>query len=396
MQGDKSITQWFGENLAILLSEKILAVCSTFKAKSYIEAVKDKCTSLSYAKRIELHADELKKELPDSYEQALEILLGILGEENPNETGMFKEYYWIMPIGKFVEKNGLDHVDLSFKAIEEITKRNTGEYAIRPFIRKYPEETIERMREWAKSTNFHLRRLSAEGLRPKLPWASKLDIFIDNPTPVFNILSLMKKEHIRFVQKSIANNLADYLKVNSVPALRLLQNWSKSKNKYTQWMVKYAMRNQKKIITTIITAVLMFCFLPVSKPVLARSVSIPSVQIVATIKPDGTACIEERRTIRFDGSFTEGFYELPKNGYAFLSDFSLSDEEGAYVENFSLNKKQQTYHRTESKDMIRFDFYYQAKDIQKTFTFRYQLHQIVQLYFLWKRTDSKKSAYLLS
>jgi hypothetical protein len=109
--------------------------------------------------------------------KASSILVSILGEENKNETGMFTEFYWIMPIGKFVEKYGLEHLEISIRAIEEITKRNTGEYAVRPFIRKYPRELLVIMKKWAKSDNFHLRRLASEGLRPKLPWATKLDVY---------------------------------------------------------------------------------------------------------------------------------------------------------------------------------------------------------------------------
>jgi 3-methyladenine DNA glycosylase AlkC len=47
-------------------------------------------------------------------------------------------------------------------AIEEITKRNTGEYALRIYARKYPDKTLSRCKKWAKSNNFHLRRLASE------------------------------------------------------------------------------------------------------------------------------------------------------------------------------------------------------------------------------------------
>ncbi len=140
MTKENGITQYFGDNLAELLAEKIKFVYKDFDDKAYIKSIKEKCESLGYTKRIELHADELKKFLPSSYSKAVKILIQILGPENPNETGMFKEFYWVMPIGKFVEKYGVDDFDISIKAIEEITKRNTGEYAIRPFIRKYPEK----------------------------------------------------------------------------------------------------------------------------------------------------------------------------------------------------------------------------------------------------------------
>ncbi|PIE47906.1 MAG: 3-methyladenine DNA glycosylase [Gammaproteobacteria bacterium] len=242
---DKGITQYFGDNLAKILAEKIKVVYTDFDSKTYIENIKEKCVDLGYTKRIELHAQELKQLLPNSYPQAVNILMQILGEENPNETGMFKEFYWIMPIGKFVEKYGLDNFDISIQAIEEITKRNTGEYAIRAFIRKYPQKTVGIMKKWSKSDNFHLRRLASEGLRPKLPWATKLETFIQNPKPVFHILQNLMEDDIKFVKKSVANNLTDYLKVNKKEAVKFIKKYQSSENKNTQWIIKYATRKIK-------------------------------------------------------------------------------------------------------------------------------------------------------
>lgn len=245
MNNDKGITQYFGVNLAELLSEKIKTVYPVFDHKSYIEAVTKQVAELGYTQRIELHSRVLSRCLPQDYESAISILMKILGDENPNETGMFSEYYWIMPIGKYIELFGLHNFSVSMQAISEITKRNTGEYAIRPFLSKYPEKTIEMLTNWAQSNNFHLRRLASEGSRPKLPWSTKLDIFINNPEPVFNILSILKEDQIRFVQKSVANNITDYLKVNYEAARILLKDWSTSNNKDTQWIIKHATRKIK-------------------------------------------------------------------------------------------------------------------------------------------------------
>ncbi len=245
MSEDRSITKYFGDNLAELLAEKIKLIYKDFDSKTYIKNIREKCVKLGYTKRIELHAEELNQLLPNSYPKSVKILTQILGKENPNETGMFKEFYWIMPIGKFVEKYGLDNFDISIKSIEEITKRNTGEYAIRPFIRKYPEKTVRIMLEWSKSDNFHLRRLASEGLRPKLPWATKLDTFIKNPKPVFQILENLMEDDIKFVKKSVANNLTDYLKVNKEEALKFIKKYLSSDNKNTLWIIKYATRKIK-------------------------------------------------------------------------------------------------------------------------------------------------------
>ena len=245
MKKDYSITKHFGSNLAELLSKKIKEVHPNFDSPSYIHEIESLCLDKTYTQRVELHAEKLKDYLPKNFEEAIPILLKILGDENPNQTGMFTNFYWILPIGKFVEKYGLEHYDLSIHAISEITKRNTGEYAIRPFIRKYPKKTLKIMKKWAKSKNFHLRRLASEGLRPKLPWATKLDIFIENPKPVFEILELLKEDPIKFIQKSVANHLTDYLKVNKAPTAQLLKQWELSDNKHTQWIVKSATRKIK-------------------------------------------------------------------------------------------------------------------------------------------------------
>lgn len=240
MKKDNGITKYFGVNLAELLSGKIIAVYKEFPQLKYIDAIEKEYKNLSYTKRIELHAEKLKNFLPQDYKKTCEIIKSILGEENKNETGMFSEFYWILPLGKYIEKYGLDYFDESMKTIEEITKRNTGEYAIRPFIRMYPDKTLAEINKWARSDNFHLRRLASEGLRPKLPWATKLDTFIDNPEPVFGILELLKEDEVMFVKKSVANHLTDWLKVNKPPTIELIKKWQKSDNKNTKWIIKKA------------------------------------------------------------------------------------------------------------------------------------------------------------
>lgn len=236
------LTGYFGDNLATMLAEKIHPVYSGFESTKFIKHVKHNCPDKTLTQRVELIADGLHQYLPNNYIKAIDILLQILGPENPKETGMFTNYYWVMPIGKYVEKYGLNDLNISLDAIQEITKRNTGEYAIRPYVRQYPQQTLKRMQQWAMSDSFHLRRLASEGLRPKLPWAGKLDLFIDKPKPVFDILELLKEDKVKFVQKSVANHLTDYLKVNYDVAAPLIKQWRKSKNKQTQWILKHATR----------------------------------------------------------------------------------------------------------------------------------------------------------
>lgn len=244
MSSYKKPTDYFDEELARFLADRIIEVYPDFDGDRFVSSIQSRLKNRALKQRVELMADELYNRLPKHYPDAVSILLQILGPENENETGMFTEFYWLMPAAKFVEKYGISHFDLSIEAIGEITKRNTGEYAIRPFIEKYPVQTVTAMKTWAQSQNFHLRRLASEGLRPKLPWAQKLTLFIENPGPVFEILEILKSDPVRFVQKSVANHLADYLKVNPQAVLPLIESWEQYENKHTQWIVNYARRNQ--------------------------------------------------------------------------------------------------------------------------------------------------------
>ena len=74
--------------------------------------------------------------------------------KNELETGTFTNYYWINPVSRYVEKYGLEHYALSIRAIEEITKRSTGEFAIRPFLERYPEKALKQMYRWSEDDNF--------------------------------------------------------------------------------------------------------------------------------------------------------------------------------------------------------------------------------------------------
>ena len=173
-------------------------------------------------------------------------MTNILGPPNQNETGMFRDGYWLMPIAFFVEKYGIDDFETSTNAIYQITQRSTGEYAVRPFLIRFPDRMISLMLKWSQSKNVHVRRLSSEGIRPRLPWARKLDQFIRDPKPILPILENLRQDESLFVKKSVANNLNDILKDNYDIGFKVLKKWSDSQNTNTQWIIKHALRNELK------------------------------------------------------------------------------------------------------------------------------------------------------
>lgn len=242
----KQLKLWFDKDLAELLADKILELQPGFDKNSFVKTVVSGIDALELKDRVELFADELYRTLGEDYEKNISLLTKILGPENENETGMFKEFYWIMPIAKYVEKYGLNDFEISMNMILEITKRNTSEYTIRSFIEKYTAETMSYMVEWSKNENKHIRRLASEGGRPRLPWAGKLQLFIDDPDPLIPILENLKDDQSKYVQKSVANCLNDVLKDNPDIAKSIIQVWSKNPTKERKWIIKHALRNLLK------------------------------------------------------------------------------------------------------------------------------------------------------
>lgn len=242
----KKLKFWFDKELAELLSNKILKVHPDFNKNQFVQSVDQNVKDLELKDRVEMIADELKMNLSKSYPENMNLLLQILGPENSEETGMFSNYYWIMPIAKYVEKYGLDDFEISMNAIKEITKRNTGEYTIRPFLETSTEKTLEMMYEWSLNENFHIRRLSSEGVRPRLPWAKKLDLFIDDPKPILPILDNLKDDSSKYVQKSVANCVNDILKDNSEIGMEIIEKWKRTPTKERRWIIKHALRTLLK------------------------------------------------------------------------------------------------------------------------------------------------------
>lgn len=240
----KKLKYWFDADLANLLSSKLKEVHPEFNNKRFIKNITSKIENYELKDRVEIFADELFVELDSNYKIGINYLVKILGPENEEETGMFKEYYWVMPIAKYVEKYGLEHFDLSIHAIEEITKRNTGEYTIRPYIEMDVKQALKVIKAWSKDKNKHVRRLASEGIRPRLPWAKKLDMFIKNPKPILPILNNLKDDKSKYVQKSVANCVNDILKDNFEIGKELIEKWnSKSIGKERKWIIKHALRN---------------------------------------------------------------------------------------------------------------------------------------------------------
>lgn len=145
-------------------------------------------------------------------------------------------------MSRFIELYGLDKPEVSLDAIEELTRAFTGEWAVRPYLERYPELTMSRVHEWADSNSHNVRRLASEGSRPRLPWAKVHTPFVADPSPIIPILDRLYDDESLFVRKSVANNLNDIGRTHPELALATATRWADSGAPHAEWVVERGLR----------------------------------------------------------------------------------------------------------------------------------------------------------
>lgn len=232
---------------AAMLAAKIGAVYQPFNQTGFVAFVAEqKLDAKEFSQRQDLFADALEEYLPHEYTHALKILTVVLGPELQRPEGMFTEGWWLWPVGRFVERHVAQDFDLSVKFIGELTKRFTGEFAMRPLLTQDPARALAVTQSWSKDPNVHVRRLASECLRIRLPWAKKLTVALDYFVDYRLVLENLKHDETRFVQKSVGNNLNDLFKEDAAKAQSAIADWqANNPSQATLWIIKHALRNQK-------------------------------------------------------------------------------------------------------------------------------------------------------
>jgi len=184
----------------------------------------------------------LHHHLSSDFPQAVQIILKIVNLLKTAENDLRLEY---MFLPDYIETYGLDDYKISMQALEQITKFTSCEFAIRPFIIKDSQKTMQQMLLWSQNNNESVRRLASEGCRPRLPWACSLPEFKKNPMLILPILENLKADKSLFVRKSIANNLNDIAKDNPDIVINIIKKWQ-GINSDTNWLIKHAARTLLK------------------------------------------------------------------------------------------------------------------------------------------------------
>ncbi|GHG66418.1 DNA alkylation repair protein [Comamonas sp. JC664] len=235
----------FNREAILDLSRRAVAAAPGVDSRRFVREATHGLESLEMKDRVRLLARTLRAHLAPDYPRALEQLEVLAGSEQGPLTPLRGFRIW--PLCHFVEDYGLDHLDASMRMMRLLTTRFTSEFAIRPFLLRYPEQTLAYLHDWTKDPDETVRRLVSEGTRPRLPWAQRLPAFQKDPTPVLALLEKLKADPALFVRRSVANNLNDIAKDHPERVVDVVRRWSReSPAPETQWLIRHASRTLVK------------------------------------------------------------------------------------------------------------------------------------------------------
>jgi len=241
----KAFKDWFDKTAAAAMADQIGAVYKEFDNASFKRSALKKIEVLEFNDRVKQFSDALQQTLPASYPEAIGIIVESLPEEV--SAASVTDGYLQWPIGQFIADYGTDHFKQSIHAMTELTQRFSSEFAVRPYVEKYPDQTFAYLQKQTSHPSEHVRRWCSEGTRTRLPWGNKLNDLIADPGPVFPILEALLDDESLYVRKSVANNLNDLSKDHPELVLKKCRSWKRKNNPHRDWIIKQGLRGLIKL-----------------------------------------------------------------------------------------------------------------------------------------------------
>lgn len=228
------------------IARGIKAVSVDFDERGFQRAALRGLDGLELKARVAHIIAVLRRFLPPEIPRAIETLARVKehwdwGKADDPLSGLAA---W--PVTDFMGVYGLEHYEESMEALRRLTALFSSEFAIRPFIERYPERSLKTLHEWMQDPDEHVRRLVSEGTRPRLPWGTRLREFQRDPAPVLALLEKLKDDPAEFVRRSVANNLNDIGKDHPGLAVEVAARWAKGAGAERRWIIRHALRSLVK------------------------------------------------------------------------------------------------------------------------------------------------------
>ena len=238
---------YFQAELAVELGSRANAVYPAFDALRYRAALPADFAPMEMKARVRVLAKALWEGLGLAFPDAAAVLClcldPIAGTPHQRLSGF---PVWV--IADIIETQGLEHFESAMASIHKVTQHFTGEFAIRPYLQAYPEQTLAMLAVWSRDPSPDVRRLVSEGTRSRLPWAARVSTLLLEPGPVLKLLEGLKRDDSEYVRRSVANNLNDISKDHPESVVATLEAWrvSHPADPLLGWIIRHALRTLAK------------------------------------------------------------------------------------------------------------------------------------------------------
>jgi 3-methyladenine DNA glycosylase AlkC len=239
-----SLKDMFDQAAVDFLAGKLAAVCPSFDAKSFSKTVAADLPALELKARAARIADGIRERLPGSYAKQLALVRKAAGKPPAPDADTGMGGFRFMPFLNFVGRHGLDAPELSLAALAHLTCFFSAEFDVRPYLLADRERALAHVEVWAGDSDWRVRRLASEGIRPRLPWAMRLPDFVADPTPVLGVIARLCADPHPIVRRSVANNLNDIAKDHPGKAVAAGAAWLKAQEAHD--IVRHGLRTLVK------------------------------------------------------------------------------------------------------------------------------------------------------
>lgn len=241
----KPFKDWFDREAAKRLAAQVAAVWPGFDQRRFLRLATAGLGGLEFHDRIGRFSDAFRATLPQEVPAALDILVSSLPPVLPGAEDVTDS--WLQwPLGRFIADHGVPHFEPSMAAMLALTQRFSAEFAVRPFLETYPDETYKRLLGWTTHPSPHVRRWCSEGTRPRLPWGRRLQALIEDPAPSWPLLEALRDDPEPYVRKSVANHLNDISKDHPEAVVDRCRRWLKGASPGRRWIVRHGLRSLVK------------------------------------------------------------------------------------------------------------------------------------------------------
>lgn len=227
------LKEWFNKDRYRSIADGLSEVAPAFDRNHFLKLTTVGLDERSLMERLRQTSIAFEASLSGSYRSKVGVLRRFAPRIDHGFVGIF--------LSNYVAQFGLDDPEFSLEALREFTRFGSAEFAVRLFLVRDQEKTLATMLRWTKDRDEHVRRLSSEGCRPRLPWGLRLQSLVRDPSPLSPIIETLKDDESLYVRKSVANNLNDITKDHPDWVLSRLNGWNLEAPN-SSWIAKRACR----------------------------------------------------------------------------------------------------------------------------------------------------------